>query len=201
PLGCLQELYSVAGVVPLPALPYGATPGSTYVVLRREADTVISPESLQCRLLFNVVDIDPVSGEIEGEPSGFAEEYPLEALEINTSDYMAKVAPLGDFKKNWEALGPEQEVMEHFQLQFKELQEAIVAVIDYLGMQACDGTAAMGKPGSSTHNLHLSGVFVGNRPVLVRAQLQADQAAGMVLKIAVRSEDLNLSQMVADCIR
>lgn len=28
-----------------------------------------------------------------------------------------------------------------------------------------------------------SGVFVGNRPVLVRAQLQADQAAGMVLKV------------------
>jgi hypothetical protein len=27
----------VAGVVPLPALPYGATPGNTYVVLRREA--------------------------------------------------------------------------------------------------------------------------------------------------------------------
>lgn len=27
----------MAGVVPLPALPYGATPGSTYVVLRREA--------------------------------------------------------------------------------------------------------------------------------------------------------------------
>jgi len=29
------------------------------------------------------------------------------------------VAPLGDFKKNWESLGPEQEVMEHFQLQVR----------------------------------------------------------------------------------
>lgn len=28
---------------------------------------------------------------MEGDPSGFAEEYPLEALEIATSDYMAKV--------------------------------------------------------------------------------------------------------------
>ncbi|KAM3571967.1 hypothetical protein VYU27_005993, partial [Nannochloropsis oceanica] len=111
------------------------------------------------------------------------------------------VAPLGDFKKSWESLGPEQEVMEHFQLQFKDLNEAIVAVIDYLGMQPCDGTAALGKAGATTHNLHLSGVFVGNQQVLVRAQLQADQAAGIVLKIAVRSEDVNLSQMVADCIR
>jgi hypothetical protein len=28
-----------------------------------------------------------------------------------------------------------------------------------------------------------------------------DPAVGMVLKIAVRSEDVGLSQMVADCIR
>lgn len=29
--------------------------------------------------------------QVEGDPEGFAEEYPLEALEIATSDYMAKV--------------------------------------------------------------------------------------------------------------
>ena len=100
----------MAGIVPLPALPYGATPGNTYVVLRREAgrcrgregreggrergvytcfvsqlfqpathlparppslppslDTVITPESLECQLLFNVVDVDPVSGEVRRE--------------------------------------------------------------------------------------------------------------------------------------
>jgi hypothetical protein len=57
-------------------------------------------------------------------------------------------------------------------------------VIDYLGMQPCDGTAAVpGKPGATTHNLHLSGVFVGSRQVLVRAQLQLDPQAGMVLKV------------------
>jgi len=39
--------------------------------------------------------------------------------------------------------------------QFRELNEAIVAVIEYLGMQPCDGTAALGKAGATTHNLHL----------------------------------------------
>jgi hypothetical protein len=29
--------------------------------------------------------------QVEGDPSGFAEEYPLEALEVSTADYMAKV--------------------------------------------------------------------------------------------------------------
>lgn len=74
--------------------------------------------------------------------------------------------------------------MEKFQLPFKQLNEAIVSVIDYLGMQPCDGTAAMSKTGATTHNLHLSGVFVGNRQVLVRAQLQLDPATGMVLKVS-----------------
>jgi hypothetical protein len=33
--------------------------------------------------------------QVEGDPSGFAEEYPLEALEISTADYMAKVIWFG----------------------------------------------------------------------------------------------------------
>jgi coatomer subunit gamma len=45
-----------------------------------------------------VVEVDPTTGEVEGEPAGFAEEYPLEDLEIATADFMAKVS-LGDFKR------------------------------------------------------------------------------------------------------
>lgn len=47
--------------------------------------------------------------------------------------------------------------------QFKQLDEAIVAVIDYLGMQPCDGTAASvaGTKNATTHNLHLAGVSIG----------------------------------------
>jgi hypothetical protein len=37
--------------------------------------------------------------------------------------------------------------------------------------------------------------------VLVRAQLQMDDVAGVVLKMAVRSSDKLISQMVAECIR
>lgn len=112
-----------------------------------------------------------------------------------------------------------------------------MAVIDYLGMQPCDGTAAVtvrtthqptrkclyilcrcmhpmtarptdrplptvrrihpnpptthstppnptqGTKNATSHNLHLAGVFVGNRQVLARAQLQLDQQAGMILKV------------------
>jgi hypothetical protein len=48
----------------------------------------------------------------------------------------------------------------------------------------------------------LGGVFVGNVPVLVRAGLQLDDAGtGVVLKMAVRSQSKDISQLVADCIR
>jgi len=47
----------------------------------------------------------------------------------------------------------------------------------------------------------MSGVFMGNQQVLARAQIamQGD-SGGVVLKIAVRSEDAGVSRMVADCI-
>jgi len=56
------------------------------------------------------------------------------------------------------------------------------------------------------HVLHLSGVFIGNIPVLVRAQLQLDEApngsvTGVVLKMAVRSQSKEISQLVAECIQ
>lgn len=47
---------------------------------------------------------------------------------------------LGDFRRGWEQMGAEAEVLEKFALGFKRLQEAVAAVEDFLGMQTCDGT-------------------------------------------------------------
>jgi coatomer protein complex subunit gamma len=50
--------------------------------------------------------------------------------------------------------------------------------------------------------LHLSGVFVSGEQVLARAQIAMQgESGGVVLKIAVRSDDGEVSRMVADCIR
>lgn len=37
------------------------------------------------------LDVDPATGELEGDEEGFPEEYPLEQLNIATADFMAKV--------------------------------------------------------------------------------------------------------------
>lgn len=52
-------------------------------------------------------------------------------------------------------------------------------------------------PGATTHNLHLSGVFVGNKQVLVRAQLQLDPQAGMVLKVRTEGDWIGFGWMVS----
>ena len=67
----------------------------------------------------------------------------------------------------------------------------------------CDGTASL-KPnaGGKPHMLHMSGVFVGGQQVLARAQIAMQgENGGVVLKIAVRSGEADVSRMVADCIR
>ena len=190
-----ESILTVRGVIPCETIKYGDT-GSCFVLLDRDVDAGIAPCSFACELHFNLVGVDPATGEEEGD--SFEEEYPMEVLEISTSDFVAKVN-LGDFRRSWEQMGNGCEVLEKFSLQFKSLEDAVSAVIDFFGMNACDGTSTVKNP-NKPHMLHLSGIFVGNKPVMVRAQLQMG-GDGVVLKIAVRSEEAAVSRQVADCIR
>lgn len=190
-----EGIFEVRGVVPCEQIKYGET-GSCFVVMDRDVEAGINPCTFECELHFKCVGVDPMTGEEEGDQ--FEEEYPIEGIEISTSDFVAKVN-LGDFRRSWEQLGNGCEVLEKFALQFKSLEDAVVAVIDFFGMNACDGTSTVKNP-SKPHMLHLSGVFVGNKPVMVRAQMQIGKE-GVVLKVAVRSESDEVSRMIADCIR
>eukprot|EP00620_Florenciella_sp_RCC1587_P018520 CAMPEP_0182559454 /NCGR_PEP_ID=MMETSP1324-20130603/2569_1 /TAXON_ID=236786 /ORGANISM="Florenciella sp., Strain RCC1587" /LENGTH=950 /DNA_ID=CAMNT_0024771715 /DNA_START=30 /DNA_END=2882 /DNA_ORIENTATION=+ len=194
------ELYDEILSIKCDKLVYGVQ-GSCFVVLARNPEAPISHASFNCELEFRVVEVDPDTGDIEGDEDGFEENYPVETLDLNTADYMAKVS-LGDFRRAWETTPNDCDVEEKFALQqFKKLEDAVENVIEFLGMQPCDGSdkvqhAKKGAP----HPLYLSGKFVGNVPVLVRAMLQLDSSQ-MILRICVRSQDEAVSRMVADCIR
>ena len=195
-----SECFEVAGEVAAESIKYGE-PANAFTVITRNTDATLAPCNFECVLRFGVIQVDPKSGEDESDP--FDEEYPLEELELSTSDFMAKVA-VPDFRLAWEQVGNENEVLEKFALQFKKQDDAVAAVIDFLGMQPCDGTGHIkaGEGGKKPHMLHLSGVFVGGMNVLARAQVAASgDASGVLLKIAVRSDDPAVSRMVADCIR
>ena len=194
-----SETFSASGEIACDQVKYGETK-NCFTIMERNDDAPLSPSNFSCELRFSVMQVDPATGEEEGMP--FEEEYPLEDFEIATADFMAKVS-VPDFRKAWETVGNAGEVLEKFALQFKNLEDAVTAVIDFLGMQPCDGTASI-KPnaGNKPHMLHLSGVFVSGQQVLARAQIAMQgENAGVVLKIAVRSEDEAVSRMVADCIR
>jgi len=194
-----SDAFTASGEIPVSGIGYGQSK-NCFTVLERNPDVELSANQFTCELRFTVVQVDPSTGEEEGDT--FEEEYPLEDLEISTSDFMAKVT-VPDFRKGWDTLGNTNEVLEKFALQFKKLEDAITAVIDFLGMQPCDGTGSV-KPntGGKPHMLHMSGVFVSGQQVLARAQIAMQgQSGGVVLKIAVRSDDASVSRMVADCIR
>lgn len=195
------DAYSVENIIPAPLVRYGEQ-ASCFVNLARLGDPVAI--AIDCEMSFKVIQVDPNTGECEGDEDGYDEEYPLEPLEILTNDFMSK-SFVGDFRRAWEETGAEGEVLEKFALQFKKLEEGVAAVLEFLGMQAVDGTQVVSPAADSTkrtHTLHLSGKFIGDVGVLARAQLQSDESAStIVLKLAVRSSDKDISQLVSECIR
>jgi len=194
-----SEVFSASGEIATDGISYGDTK-NCFTVLERSGEAPLNSSTFACELRFTVTEVDPATGEEEG--GTFDEEYPLEDLEIATSDFMAKVT-VPDFRQAWENMGNGNEVLEKFALQFKRMDEAIAAVVSFLGMQPCDGTGQL-KPenasGAKPHMLHLSGAFVTGLQVLGRAQVAMQPSGGVVLKIAVRSDDEAVSRMVADCI-
>lgn len=194
-----SEIFTASGEIATDGIRYGDNK-NCFTVLERSPDSPLTANSFACELRFTVVEVDPATGEEEG--ATFEEEYPLEDLEITTSDFMAKVT-VPDFRKGWETVGNGNEVLEKFALQFKKMDEAVTAIVNFLGMQPCDGTGKLKSDnlnGAKPHMLHMSGAFVTGSQVLARAQVAMQPTGGVVLKIAVRSDDENVSRMVADCI-
>lgn len=194
-----EDIYTFESLVPIPELKYGVV-ASTFVCLKRQEG--FDSCNIECELNFTLIDIDPISGEILVNKS-YEEDFRLEPLTINTSDYMIPLQ-VGDFRRSWETLGSDNEVMEKFALQFKRYEDGIKAIIDFLGMAPVDNTNIPSPDSAVTlkpHVLHLSGVFLGNIHVLVRGQLALDNVNGLVFKMVVRSDNADVSRIVADCIK
>ena len=171
--------------------------GSCYVCLEHVEGAGYPLVALETELKFKVYEVDPSTGEPDEE--GFDEEYPLESIDLSAADFMAR-ANVPDFRSAWEQIGDEAEVREKYALQFKSLSEGVAGVVEFLGMQPCDSTGTV-QPRAKSHILLLSGVFLGGVKVLVKSKLSLDDGKEMILQMAVRSEDEEVSQMVSDCIR
>ncbi|KAK6120950.1 hypothetical protein DH2020_045308 [Rehmannia glutinosa] len=142
-------------------------------------------------------EVDPSTGEAEDD--GVEDEYQLEDFEVAAADYILKVG-VSNFKNAWESMDPGTERIDEYGLGPREsLTEAVNAVINLLGMQPCEGTEVVPN-NSRSHTCLLSGVYIGNVKVLVRLSFGIDGTKEVAMKLAVRSEDENVSDAIHEIV-
>lgn len=193
--GSDAEEFSEVATKPLRTLPYD-TPGQTFVAFEKP-EGVPAVGKFSNTLRFIVKEVDPSMGEAEDD--GVEDEYQLEDLEVVAADYMLKV-PVSNFRNAWESMDPDGERVDEYGLGPREsLAEAVSAVINLLGMQPCEGTEVVPN-NSRSHTCLLSGVYIGNVKVLVRLSLGIDNSKEVAMKLAVRSDDENVSDAIHEIV-
>ena len=116
-----------------------------------------------------------------------------------SADYMLKVG-VSNFRNAWESMDPESERVDEYGLGAREsLAEAVSAVIGILGMQPCEGTDVV-PSNSRSHTCLLSGVFIGNVKVLVRLSFGLSGPKEVAMKLAVRSDDPEISDKIHEIV-
>ncbi|PRP84210.1 hypothetical protein PROFUN_08410 [Planoprotostelium fungivorum] len=190
---------TVESVVPLPSLPYGA-PGACYALVKRPTDSFPSG-TVRISLKFITKEFDVSTGQIDDGP-GYEDDYTLEDLTVDTSDYVQGTF-VANFKEKWEEIGDEFEVVETYSLStMKSLQGAVDEVTKFLGMQAADRTETV-PPKKNKHVLLLSGNFITSAnivPALVRVRMMFAEGQGAQMELAVRSTDDEVSTAIAGAI-
>jgi coatomer protein complex subunit gamma len=195
---CEKEDWVSEFVVPETQLKYGVA-GVTFVALQRPEKSFASG-SITCTLNFFFKDVDTSSGEVD--QVGVEDQYQLEDMEVKEGDFMRTSEDVGlvEFRRQWETLGESAESVKKYSLGLETLQAAVDAVVELLGMTACEKSGKVAD-GARSHTVNLAGTYFGDVPVLARAAFLLDTKPAVTLKIAVRSKDSHISQLLVNAIR
>ncbi|CAI7783105.1 unnamed protein product [Closterium sp. NIES-53] len=146
---------------------------------------------------FKVVEVDPNTR--GAEEVGYGDEYKLEDLEVSSADYVRKLS-VPNFRAAWEAIDPSLERVDEYGLGVRDsLQEAVEAVITILGMQPCESSENV-PSNARSHQCLLAGTFPGDVSALVRLSFGMDAQKQVAMKLAARSEDVTISDLVHEII-
>jgi len=192
-LDCQSDVFECTGEIAAETIDYGAH-ASCFSVLQKNSDVTFSPCYLICELKFTVVSVDSETGEEKGD--SFDEEYALEDFDLNISDFISQTS-VNDFRKSWDGLAGKGEALQKFSLRESNLQDATRSVIKCSGLHVSDGTSRV-RSGVKQHMIHLSGTFLWGGNVLARSQVSISSHGTIILKIAVRSENIIVSKMIVD---
>lgn len=171
--------------------------GICYVVYNRPSNQYNS-NTIHCRLIFNTVEI--VDGESMG--NGTPDEYPLDDIEVYENDYIREYQQrisLIEFKQLWGDDTQKQErneVEKRYGLALEPLQDIVNAVLDAIGCAAVEESGHV-NDNAKSHALYAVGEFYPNIKVCVRAQFVVADT-NTRLRLVVRSDDLNVSTLVAN---
>ncbi|KAI9660846.1 MAG: coatomer subunit gamma [Trizodia sp. TS-e1964] len=173
-------------------------PGTVYVSFKKsEGERSYPVVSLTNILKFTSKEIDPTSK--EPEEDGYDDEYQVEDLEINGSDYMVP-AFAGSFNHIWEQIGAAgDEVEETLQLEsIKNITDATEQIIKALSLQALEGTDL--PVNTSIHTLKLFGKTVTGGKVAALVRMAFSAKSGLTTKITIRSEEQNIAALVISSV-
>ncbi|KNC35727.1 coatomer subunit gamma [Plasmodium falciparum RAJ116] len=107
-----------------------------------------------------------------------------------------KILRHGEFKHIWDSMhNYNAEVVSKFSLNFQNIQQAVVGLLNTLNMVACDQTDYV-ENNSNNHNMLLSAQFLNDTYVLCKASLILSQQYGCLLKITCRSTNKFLSEHI-----
>jgi coatomer protein complex subunit gamma len=185
-------------------------PGTIYVSFKKLTGEASFPASSFTNVLkFTSKEIDPTTS--EPEETGYDDEYQVEDLELNGSDYVVP-AFAADFSAIWEEVGAAgEEAQETLQLsgvksivgksflticcnQLLILADATEQLTKTLSLQPLDGTDV--PVNTTTHTLKLFGKTVTGGKVVANIRMAYSTKSGVTSKIVVRSEEEGVAELV-----
>jgi coatomer protein complex subunit gamma len=199
----VADLSSIEGLelvknVPISLLKHGI-PERAFVVLKR-LEGFYPIGDVPCEIRYIVKEMNPSTGEVDER--GFDEEYKLEDLSFGISDYMLPIQQTNVlFKDMWDKFGSQNEVRETFALSMHQsIPSALSAVREFLGMTVVEG--AQVSPYATHHiSLFAGSLLTDDDSVLVVCYAEfVKENQAVVLNLTVRSEDLNVSELVTSAI-
>mmetsp|Transcript_4311 Transcript_4311/g.15129 ORF Transcript_4311/g.15129 Transcript_4311/m.15129 type:complete len:898 (-) Transcript_4311:328-3021(-) len=183
------EAYEEVLTIPATRLPYGVV-AQTYVLLAYEQGTMPFGRMVST-LKFVVKEIDPSTG--DEEEDGFEDEYPLEDVYCSPGDYL-QPTKISNFRNAWDAQDPDTEVVDEYGIgQRDSLQDAVEAVVETLGLAACEGTEAV-PPNARSHVCLLHGRTTAGGSALARVNFGMDRNYEVAIKLTVRGESQDVSE-------
>jgi len=185
-------------------------PAHAYAIVKLPVKTSEAGENVSsllskfsCILQFTAKDVDPATNAPAEDDEGMDDEYPLDDAELVIGDYIqARAVP--SFNDKWEALGEDGQCVKMYNLStMKSIQAAVDELVSFFGMTTLEGSDVVPAPGKK-HILYMSGTFASGETIVVRARMRTDPAStngyGVLIELAVRSPNANLSQLIASAV-